>query len=148
MNENIIKVYSPKDPLTQEQKEQVIDFLYTQMEEFRDEKDEIEKALNYALSSEPNKGGLILLAIESNQLVGVVVTNETGMSGYIPENQLVYLAVHNKYRRRGIGTKLSSKTIKLCQGSLAVHCESHNPAKILYEKLGFKTKYLEMRLKK
>jgi len=31
-------------------------------------------------------------------------------------------------------------------GGIALHVEPDNPAKILYEKLGFTNKYLEMRL--
>jgi ribosomal protein S18 acetylase RimI-like enzyme len=32
------------------------------------------------------------------------------------------------------------------RGNIALHVEPDNPAKILYEKLGFTNKYLEMRL--
>jgi len=40
------------------------------------------------------------------------------------------------------------ETVKVCDGSIALHCEPDNPAKKLYEKLGFSSKYLEMRLVK
>ena len=32
------------------------------------------------------------------------------------------------------------------EGDVALHVEPHNPAKKLYERLGFTNKYLEMRL--
>ena len=38
--------------------------------------------------------------------------------------------------------------IQMANGDIALHVEPDNPAKILYEKLGFTNKYLEMRLKK
>ena len=34
------------------------------------------------------------------------------------------------------------------KGDIALHVEANNPAKFLYEKLGFTNPYLEMRLKK
>jgi ribosomal protein S18 acetylase RimI-like enzyme len=41
-----------------------------------------------------------------------------------------------------------STAIGMAEGDIALHVEPDNPAKILYEKLGFTSKYLEMRLKK
>ena len=41
-----------------------------------------------------------------------------------------------------------SKVIEFSKGDIALHVEKDNPAKYLYEKLGFTNKYLEMRLKK
>jgi ribosomal protein S18 acetylase RimI-like enzyme len=70
------------------------------------------------------------------------------MAGYIPENILVYIAVHAKTRGKGYGKKLMNKAIELADGDIALHVEPNNPAKFLYEKLGFENKYLEMRLKK
>ena len=40
------------------------------------------------------------------------------------------------------------KAIEVAKGDIALHVEPDNPAKILYEQLGFTNKYLEMRLKK
>ena len=40
------------------------------------------------------------------------------------------------------------KATELTKGDIALHVEPDNPAKKLYEKLGFTNKYLEMRLSK
>jgi ribosomal protein S18 acetylase RimI-like enzyme len=69
------------------------------------------------------------------------------MEGYIPENILVYIAVDGSQRGKGIGKTLMQKAISLAQGDIALHVEPDNPARHLYEKLGFTNKYLEMRLK-
>jgi len=36
--------------------------------------------------------------------------------------------------------------IRMAHGAIALHVEPDNPAKKLYERLGFTNKYLEMRL--
>jgi ribosomal protein S18 acetylase RimI-like enzyme len=81
-------------------------------------------------------------------MVGVVVINETGMRRYIPENILVYIAVDGKFRGKGYGQDLMRAALQQAEGNVALHVEPHNPAKHLYEKLGFTNKYLEMRYEK
>ena len=89
-----------------------------------------------------------MLIKEDTKIVGVTVINKTGMGGYIPENILVYIATHKDYRGRGLGKTLMQKAIDYCKGDIALHVEADNPAKHLYEKMGFTNPYLEMRLKK
>jgi ribosomal protein S18 acetylase RimI-like enzyme len=67
------------------------------------------------------------------------------MKGYIPENILVYIATHKELRGKGIGKRIMSKAMEITEGDIALHVEANNPAKFLYEKLGFRNKYLEMR---
>jgi len=81
-------------------------------------------------------------------VLGEVVINDSGMSGYIPEHVLVFIAVDKKYRGRGIGKKLIEKAIELCQGNISLHVEYDNPAYEIYKHVGFTTKYAEMRYKK
>ncbi len=73
------------------------------------------------------------------------MVNQTGMKGYIPENILVYIATHNELRGRGIGKNMMLKAIEIAEGNIALHVDPDNPARFLYEKIGFKSKYLEMR---
>ena len=91
-------------------------------------------------------GGSIIIAENSGEIVGAVVMNKTGMDGYIPENILVYIAVHNQKRGLGVGKLIMKKAIETTEGNIALHVEEDNPAKFLYEKIGFEKKYVEMRL--
>jgi [ribosomal protein S18]-alanine N-acetyltransferase len=50
-------------------------------------------------------------------------------------------------RGRGIGKHLMKETIKHAEGDIALHVEPDNPAGFLYEKVGFTSKYKEMRYK-
>lgn len=129
---------------------EIIDFLHTHLDQYGDKKDDIRKCLNYALSEEPGFGGFVVTAhdTESGNITGAVVINETGMEGYIPENILVYIAVHGGYRGKGLGKNLMKKAIDTADGDIALHVEPDNPARHLYEKLGFTNKYLEMRYKR
>ncbi len=123
----------------------IAEFLFKSLEEYGDPVEDIKKAMNYALSSD-TFGGSIIYAESGSEIVGAVVMNKTGMDGYIPENILVYIAVSRTMRGKGIGKKLMSKAIEISQGNIALHVEEDNPAKFLYEKVGFQKKYAEMRL--
>lgn len=130
---------------------QLIDFLHSQLDEFRDSRENIQKAIHFAMKEKGNlnsrtpMGGFIVLANENDQVIGAVVVNRTGMDGYIPENILVYIATHKDYRGKGIGKQLMKRTIDEAKGAIKLHVEPDNPAIYLYEKIGFTSKYLEMR---
>lgn len=143
-----IRTFNEFQKLTQEQEEESVNFLHQHLETFGDNKIDIKKAIQYAQKKTPSFGGFVLCATENKTLIGVVVINETGMSGYIPENILVYIATHKNYRGQGLGKALMQKAIQTTKGNIALHVEHNNPAKHLYEKLGFTNKYLEMRLTK
>ena len=120
-------------------------FLYKSLQEYGDPKDDINAAMDYALGEENSPGGFVLVANDGEKIVGSVVVNRTGMKKYIPENILVYIATDAECRGKGIGKKLMETAIEQAEGSIALHVEPNNPAKGLYEKLGFTNKYLEMR---
>jgi len=130
------------------EKESLIDFLFDNLQEYGDPRADIERAVNYALKESTSFGGFIIVSFLENEMSGVVVVNQTGMKDYIPENILVYIATHKNHRGKGIGKILMQKTIDLTEGSIALHVEPDNPARFLYEKFGFSSKYIEMRYKK
>lgn len=140
-----INIYSSIDTLSTLEKKEIVDFLYEHLEEFGDKRDDIGSAVDYAINPNPAFGGLILLIREHDKILGAVVTNKTRMQGYIPENVLVYIAVHKEHRGKGIGKKLMQKAIQLLKGDIALHVEKDNPARYLYESVGFTNPYLEMR---
>ncbi|MGK7397164.1 MAG: GNAT family N-acetyltransferase [Candidatus Cyclobacteriaceae bacterium M3_2C_046] len=129
-------------------KDRIANFLYKHLDQFGDKKEDILKCLDYALSPFRHQGGFVLMLKENSRILGVVVMNHTGMEGYIPENILVYIAVHRDHRGKGLGKKLMKKSIELARGDIALHVEHDNPARKLYESIGFTNKYLEYRLKK
>jgi len=122
----------------------IAQFLFTHLEEYGDKIDDILKCIAFAMN--PHKGGNVVVGIDEGKIVGITVLNHTGMKGFIPENILVYIAVDNSQRGKGYGKQLMQKAIDITDGDIALHVEPNNPAKILYEKLGFTNKYLEMRL--
>ncbi len=121
----------------------IAEFLYNNLDHFGDKQEFILKAIDYAMN--PAKGGFVLIAVDADEIVGAVVINKTGMDGYIPSNILVYIAVRSDQRGKGVGKKLMLEAMSNTSGGVALHVEPDNPAKKLYEKLGFTNKYLEMR---
>ena len=138
--------YTPHDEVTEQQKKEVADFLFEHLDQFGDEYNAIMRCINFALDDKEKFGGFILVSKENDKVAGAVIINKTGMAGYIPENILVYIAVHKDYRGKGLGKELMLKSFDKAEGSIKLHVEPENPARFLYEKLGFTSKYLEMRL--
>jgi len=127
---------------------EIADFLYEHLNQYGDERGAILKCISYAYGDKVGQGGFVLVAHDEDEILGVVIINNTNMGGYIPEHILVYIAVHEKTRGQGVGKALMERIIEETEGDIALHVEPDNPAKYLYEKYGFTNKYLEMRLKK
>jgi GNAT superfamily N-acetyltransferase len=140
-----IQVYNSVNTVTTLEKKELVDFLYDHLDEFGDKWEDIERAVDYALNPNPAFGGFILYIKELEKIKGVLVMNKTRMKGYIPENVLVYIAVHRKARGQGVGKKLMQKAIQFAQGNIALHVEPDNPARFLYKSVGFRNPYMEMR---
>jgi|SRR5690625_1236284 len=143
-------LYTPQQKPTTSERSELVDFLFKELGKYGDPKKDISNCLKFALAeSEKSLGGFALVyRNENSEIVGATIINETGMGKYIPDNILVYIAVHESTRGKGIGKKIMKKAIETAKGDIALHVEPDNPAKFLYEKLGFTNKYLEMRYKK
>lgn len=125
--------------------EEVARFYHEKMTPYHDTLEDVHRGLRYALGDDPGTGGFMILASLEDRLVGGVVFLETGMKGYIPENLLLFVCVDPSMRSRGIGRRLIQRAFEQCEGPVKLHVEPDNPAKRLYERLGFTNKYLEMR---
>jgi ribosomal-protein-alanine N-acetyltransferase len=146
VNTNIkFNILRPSDPVADTELEAIAQFLFTHLGQYGDRKEDILKCLHYALGR-TGQGGFILVSTDNQHIIGAVVINRTGMEGYIPENILVYIAVHEESRGSGLGKKMMQEVIEKAEGGIALHVEPDNPARRLYERLGFTSKYLEMRL--
>lgn len=141
----ILDFKSEKELENNSSKNELIEFLFKHLDQFGDDKKSIGNCIDYAFSIEAGKGGFVLVAYKDNEIVGVLIMNNTGMKGYIPENVLVYIAVDSKFRGQGIGQQIMERAFELTKGDIKLHVEYDNPAKRLYERLGFINKYAEMR---
>ena len=124
------------------------DFLFTHLEKYGDSLEDITRAVDYATSRHPCKGGSIYLARKGDELVGALVMLRMPTSGFVPDNLLVYIAVDAAIRGEGIGGTLMQYAIKDTEGDIALHVDMDNPARRLYERMGFTADYIEMRYKK
>jgi len=141
-----IKEYNNNNQPSSLEKTEISSFLYQHLEEYGDPQQAIEKAMDYTAGENNSPGGNIFVSKNNNKIVAAAVINKTGMHDYIPANILVYIATHKEFRGKGIGKNLVKHIIENLDGDIALHVEPNNPAKGLYEKLGFTNKYLEMRL--
>jgi GNAT superfamily N-acetyltransferase len=142
------KIFDAINIPTELEKKEIVNFLFENLQEYGDPKKDIRKAIDYSTKEIISFGGFTMLLVKEEKIMGVVVVNQTGMGGYIPENILVYIATNKNHRGEGLGKMLMEKAIEYAKGDIALHVEADNPAKKLYEKFGFTNPYLEMRLKK
>ena len=67
------------------------------------------------------------------------------MKGYVPENILLFVAVSPEERGKGMGRRIVEYALGKVEGGVKLHVEYDNPARRLYERIGFTSKYAEMR---
>jgi GNAT superfamily N-acetyltransferase len=142
------KIFDAINIPTELEKKEIVNFLFENLQEYGDPKKDIRKAIDYSTKEIISFGGFTMLLVKEEKIMGVVVVNQTGMGGYIPENILVYIATNKNHRGEGLGKMLMEKAIEYAKGDIALHVEADNPARKLYEKFGFTNPYLEMRLKR
>ena len=111
----IKEIYKLEDFKPNLTKEEFIDFLHQHLDRFGDPKDQIEMSIDYAFSNAEGKGGFLLAGFYEGKLVGGLIMNKTGISGYIPDNILVYVAVDASLRGKGIGAQIIEKSFELAE---------------------------------
>jgi len=119
------------------------EFLYHALKPYNDTREDVLAGINDALGA--GNGGFVLLIHEDRVIKGALVMLKTGMKGYIPPQLILFVAVDPDCRGKGLGRWLMDNAISHCEGPVALHVEYDNPAKRLYERVGFKSKYAEMR---
>ncbi|MFO8130329.1 MAG: GNAT family N-acetyltransferase [Bacteroidales bacterium] len=143
-----LKVLTPAEEVTLLNKLQLVNFIYEHIGHNKDTREDIKKAIDYALNPYPLAGGFILYYEEKGEVIGVALLNNTGMQGYVPENLLVYLITHKDHRKKGLGRKLLQKAMEMTSGDMALHIEKDHPALAFIKEMGFENPFLEMRLHK
>jgi ribosomal protein S18 acetylase RimI-like enzyme len=126
-------------------KEQLGKFLYESLKPYEDPYEVVLAGLDYALGNDPCRDGFVVVAHRDEAVLGAVVMLDTRMAGYVPENLLLFIAVEPQARGRGIGGSLLKRVFEETTGMIKLHVEKDNPARRLYERSGFESKYLEMR---
>ena len=124
---------------------ELAEFLHQTMKPWQDTKEDIHRALDYCFSDAEGKGGFVVLATVDDALAGALVMLETGMGGYVPGYILLFVGVTPALRGQGLGRRLIETALEACDGDVKLHVEYDNPAKRLYERVGFASKYAEMR---
>jgi ribosomal-protein-alanine N-acetyltransferase len=145
-NQMTYKLFTPFVGMTYSEMTEVGRFLESHLDEYSDSYDNIFKSIQSAIKQRPSFGGFVIAARKNSQTVGAIIVNNTGMEGYAPQNLVVYLAVHKDYRKQGIGQQLLQQAVKTAKGDLAIHIKPGQNDLTLYQKLGFQTAALELRL--
>lgn len=129
-------------------KQQIVDFLYENLDEHQDNKMNISKAIDHAVGGMVNNGGFVVTAKDAGDIIGAAVLCKTGMEGFMPQNVLTYLAVRNDFRRQEIGTKLMKKVLMFARGEISVQLKAYDQKQTVefFKKFGFNEKALQLNL--
>lgn len=127
---------------------EVVQFFHETMQPYEDSVEDINAALDYMFAQSEYAGGFLLLAETGGRLAGALLMLNTGMGGYVPENLLLFVSVDPALRGQGVGGRLIERSFSECEGDVKLHVDFDNPARRLYERMGLKHVYAEMRLKR
>jgi ribosomal-protein-alanine N-acetyltransferase len=125
------------DFVTTLEKEEIINFLMDNLDGYVDRRDNVSKAIEYALSKFPHQGGFVLIARIEDEIAGVSVINRTTFEGYFAENILVFLSTQKGVRRQGIASELITQSKVYTKGSIMVRLSKDQTMKDLLIKAGF-----------
>jgi GNAT superfamily N-acetyltransferase len=125
------------DFVTTLEKEGIINFLEENLENYLDSRENVSRAIEYALSKFPHQGGFVLIARKNDSIIGVTVVNRTNFEGYFAENILVYLAVDKEQRRGGVASELLNQTKIYTKGNVMVRVDDQKEVRNLFRKSGF-----------
>ncbi len=125
--------------------DELAEFLHHSLKPYQDTVADIRRGLRDAFRELDGGTGFVLIAEQQEEPVGALVMLRTGMAGYIPANLLLFVAVSPDQRGKGTGKRLVKRALELADGDVKLHVEYDNPAKGLYEAIGFETMYAEMR---
>lgn len=131
------QVLNTTDFVTTLEKEAVTDFLMSSLGSYADNRDNISRAVEYALSKFPHQGGFIVLAREKDTIVGASIINRTNLEGYFAENILVFLATSEDSRGTGVGKELLRQTVLFTKGSILVRLNEFDDSQHFFKSAGF-----------
>lgn len=141
-----IQIYDASSKLSIMDVKRITNFLHEHANHPKDSKSAIRKSLLYAIKEISGLGGFVFVFETEKQVLGVLVINKTGMNEYIPENILVYLVINETYAEANIKEKLINYAITYCKGDIALYINKESPELSWFEKKGFKSRNIEMRL--
>lgn len=130
------------------EKYKIVDFLSEYLEGKEPNKEHIRKAIEYSTKEKLSFGGFIIVKKSHGEIAGVSIVNQTGMEGYMAENMLVYIAVSDKFRKKGIAKNMIDQVLRHAKGDVALHLKGDSTLANVCEKFGFKKSIVEMRLER
>ena len=140
------ELYTPFTGVTILEKSKLMDFLEANTENGKFSKNEIAEAIECAVKERASLGGFIFALKEDDELLGAIVVNATGMENRNPKHRLSLFAVARAHRHNGIAKHLVEYAIQKAGRDMAIQLEPGKREMAFFEKLGFKEKYVEMRL--
>ena len=133
------KLYHAFPPLSMRKKTELVNFLNTYQENPELDLSIIKHLVDYALKEIYSFGGFIVTEEDDQKIIGVMVINNTGMQGYMPNNLIVASAFIPGMLIQGASKRLIQKAIHFTKGDIAYLINSPQEKEQLQKNLGIKT---------
>ena len=133
------KLYHAFPPLSMRKKTELVNFLNTYQENPELDLSIIKHLVDYALKEIYSFGGFIVTEEDDQKIIGVMVINNTGMQGYMPNNLIVASAFIPGMLMQGARKRLIQKVMHFTKGDTAYLINSPQEKEQLQKNLGIKT---------
>lgn len=121
-----VEVYSSYQPITSKRKAELTQFMLLHYNPTPLLKQHIQQAMTYALKDASllrgsySHGGIVLIAVTDDQLVGGLIANRTGLMDFLPQTLVSFIATETDYRQKGIAGHLIEHCKKFLPGTMAI----------------------------
>ena len=111
-------------------------------------RDIVEDTLDYALKVRPSFGGFIITASDKDKIIAGVLVNKTGMDGFNPPYIFAFANMDTNHpKSKPAMQELIKRTTQKTKGKVGMHLRPDNPVIPVFESMGFKSTYVDLRLR-
>ncbi len=125
--------------MSYQKKATLINFICNYQEDTSLDKSTITHLVDSALKEVSSFGGFVVTEEEKEEILGVMIVNNTGMEGYMPNNLIVLGAFLPSSGKEGSKKRILQKIMHLTRGEAALLVNASNQIENSMRNLGVKT---------
>ena len=133
------KLYNSFPRMSYQKKTNLINFICDYQEDTSLDKPTIAHLVDSALKEVSSFGGFVVTEEKQEEVLGVMIVNNTGMEGYMPNNLIVLGAFLPNIGKEGSKKRILQKIMHLTRGEAALIIKASDNSENSLRNLGVKT---------